>query len=450
VRLVLCAMLPVGARAAEDSLAAANALPNVVLITIDTLRADHCGIYGYDRPTTPHLDALASQGAVFEAAYAVSATTLPSTATLFTSLHPNEHGVLKNGRILPERVRTMAEILGSHGYDTAAFVSSFVVERRFGTAQGFDAYDDDFTGASSSSPIRHWEGHQLSAPYDRRGHETALRAIRWLHARQSQAPFFLWVHLFDPHSPYDPPEPYREQFARAGATSEKERWVDLYDAEVRFGDEQLGRLLAAVDALAPVEPPLTIVAGDHGEGLLDHEWLEHGVHLYEEAVRVPLIVRWPGRIAPQRNADPVGLVDVLPTLLSLLELPKPDGMRGADLARVLQGQTRADPERAVFMQRRLYRGAKHKGVRVAGPKWAIRWRNWKFIYASLDDDVELYDLETDPQEKRDRAPEHPELVQGFKGRLDSWLAGQPVPAKPRSHDLSPRVRQALEALGYVE
>ncbi|UCE86438.1 MAG: sulfatase, partial [Deltaproteobacteria bacterium] len=379
------------ARPAADPTPPSRARPNVVLVTIDTLRADHCGTYGYERPTTPRLDALAARGAVFDAAYAVSATTLPSAATILTSLPPNEHGVMKNGWVLPERVDTMAEILASHGYDTAAFVSSFVLERRFGTAQGFAAYDDDFTGADASSRIRNWEGHDLTAPYDRRGHQTADRAIAWLKTRQSHAPFFLWLHWFDPHSPYDPPQPYRDRFARPDAASQKDRWIDLYDGDVRFADEQLGRVLAALDAVAPAERTLTVVVGDHGEGLLDHGWLEHGVHLYEEAVRVPLVVHWPGRIRPQRVPHPVGLVDVLPTLLGLVELPTHAALRGTDLAPILRGETPADPERAVFMQRRLYRGAMHKGVRVAGPKWAVRWRNWKLIYASLDDVAELYD-----------------------------------------------------------
>jgi arylsulfatase A-like enzyme len=429
---------------------------NLVLVTLDTLRADHCSAYGYARPTTPHLDAVAAQGALFEAAYAVSATTLPSHAAIFTSLHPGEHGVLKNGMVLDARFTTLAEHLARAGYATAAFVSSFVVERRFGTAQGFAHYDDDFRGADSSfgERLRRWEGHDLAAPYDRRAGDTTDRAVAWLRRAGDAQPFFLWIHYFDPHHPYAPPEPWRSRFLREGSEGHR-RDVDLYDGDVRYTDEQLGRALEAIEAASPGGRTLLVIVADHGEGLWSHGWLEHGVHLYEEAVRVPFVVRWPGRIAAgQRLAGLVSQVDVLPTLLSLLGLAA-DGapLGGRDLAPALLGKEPLDPERTVFLQRRRYETRFERGYEVAGPMWAARWRHWKLIESPRPEaGLELYDLARDPGERTNRADGAPRELGELAQRLAAWRAslpasgGAPLPASRADDD----VRRRLEALGYVE
>jgi arylsulfatase A-like enzyme len=432
--------------------------PNVVLVTLDTLRADHASAYGYGRPTTPHLDSVAARGALFESAYAVSATTLPAHASIFTSLHPAEHGVAKNGRALDAGVTTLAEHLARAGYRTAAFVSSFVLDRRFGTARGFAHYDDDFRGADSSigRRLEHWEGHTLDAPYDRRAGDTTDRVLAWLRGARGGGPFFLWVHYFDPHHPYDPPEPWRSALAREGSRG-RDRDVDRYDGDVRYTDEQLGRLLEALDAVSPPEGTLLVILADHGEGLWSHGWLEHGVHLYEEAVRIPFVVRWPGRLPGGRRLPGlVSQVDVLPTLLSLLGLP--DGgapLRGRDLAPALRGEAPLDPDRAVFMQRRLYETRVVKGYEVAGPMWAARWRGWKLIESPREErGLELYDLAADPQERANSAPREPVTRDALAGRLSAWRDGlRPpealaLPASPAPAD--DEVRRRLEALGYVE
>ncbi|MGH7898499.1 MAG: sulfatase-like hydrolase/transferase, partial [Candidatus Binatia bacterium] len=223
--------------------------PNILLVTIDTLRADHCSTYGYARPTTPRLSELAASGVRFEVAYAPMATTGPSHGTMFTSLLPRSHGVLKNGLTLSDRPPTLAAALLAAGYRTAAVVSSYAVHRRFGLGRGFLTYDDDFTGARPSLTHKvFWEGHEVPGPFDRRADETRAKAVDWLERqgylearRSALPPFFLWVHFFDPHSPYDPPEPHRGRFALPSRdVAELDREIAAYDGEAHFADEEMG------------------------------------------------------------------------------------------------------------------------------------------------------------------------------------------------------------------
>jgi arylsulfatase A-like enzyme len=424
------------------------ARPNVVLVTIDTLRADRCSAYGYPRPTTPHLEALSREGARFEVAYAPTPSTLPSHAALFTSLHPAELGVRKNGHPLPAEADTLAERLQRAGYRTAAFVSSFVLSRPFRLDQGFESYDDDFRGAASSVPPDWpWAKYEVSQ-FDRRAADTTDAAIAWLRAAPSGAPFLLWVHYFDPHQPLLPLEPYLSQFARPEPLTPKQRMADLYDAEVRSTDDQLGRLLEALDELSPGPRTLAIVTSDHGEGLWDHGWLQHGALLYEEAVRVPLVLRWPGRIAPGlRPAGPVSLIDVLPTLLGLLGL-EPGGpeLRGTDLGPLLDGGA-PDPDRRVFLQRQPFTPGLVDHRRLAGVSRAVRWRHWKLIDSPRELGIELFDLERDPQERESVASQHPDLAASLMRELEDWRRGlreRPEPREPLPEEL----RRGLEALGY--
>ena len=442
---------PAGPRArAEHPAPDVPARPHVVLVTIDTLRADRCSAYGYERPTTPHLDALAREGALFEVAYAPTPTTLPSHAVLMSSLYPGETGVRKNGQPLPEELDTLAERLRRAGYRTAAFVSSFVVSRPFRLDQGFDSYDDDFRGAVSSVPADlNWS--KDPAPFDRRAADTTDAAIAWLRGAPPDLPFFLWVHYFDPHQPLIPLEPYLSQFARPEPLTPKQRMQDLYDAEVRSSDDQLGRLLGALDEVAPGPRTLVLVTSDHGEGLWDHGWLQHGALLYEEAVRVPLVLRWPGRIeAGLRLAGPVGLIDVLPTLLGLLALePGGPALRGADLGPLLEGAAAPDPDRRVFLQRQRFRPGLVDHRRLAGMSRAVRWRHWKLIESPQELGLELFDLERDPHEFESVASQHPDLAKSLKRELEAWqggLADRREPAAP----LPEAVRRGLEALGYAE
>lgn len=280
-----------------------SARPNVLLVTIDTLRADHCSAYGYPIATTPVLAALASAGTRFSTAYAVSATTAPSHASLMTGSAFRTSGVLKNGLPLPQEEVTVAEVMAASGYATAAFVSSFPLRSRFGFAQGFESFDDEFSIPESS------EGRR-SAPvaHDRMAGATFDKFKAWLDKRRDTRPLFLWVHFVDPHFPYRAPEKFQARWP-----ADVDINVRHYDAEVHYADKQLGRVVEAFDQHAGAGGALVIVTSDHGEGLGDHGWMSHGINLYEEAVRVPLVVRWSGRVAGgEVITAPVSLIDVAP------------------------------------------------------------------------------------------------------------------------------------------
>ncbi|MCH7527334.1 MAG: sulfatase, partial [Planctomycetes bacterium] len=240
---------------------------NVLLITLDTLRADRVGCYGYAGVKTPVFDALASGGVRFADAVTSVPTTLASHSTILTGLYPPNHGVRDNGtfRLVAEQ-QTLAECLKAEGYTTAAFIASFVVDKRWGLDQGFEVYDGDFTKKDPGS------GMPTAYP-DRPAHAVIESAVRWLDgykASASDRPFFAWVHLFDPHSPYTPPEPFRTEYAS-----------NLYDGEVAFADSQVGQLLNRLRELEFLDETLVVLVGDHGEGLGDHSEKTHGMLIYE-------------------------------------------------------------------------------------------------------------------------------------------------------------------------
>lgn len=427
--------------------------PNVLLVTIDTLRADHCSGYGYRLPTTPRLDRLGREGTRFAAAYAPMATTAPSHATLLTSLYPLAHRVLKNGHALAAEHETLAEIVRARGYETAAIVSSFVLHGKFALGQGFEVYDDDFSAARPSMPVRKWQAYAIEEGFDRRAAEATSRAVRWLTTgRAKDRPFFLWVHYFDPHSPYDPPRRYRDAFQPAGDGRDGlAAAIAAYDGEVRFTDEAIGWLLDAVDREGLRESTLVVATADHGEGLMQHGHMEHGLMLYEEAVRVPLVLRWPGRILAARTvAEPVGLVDVTPTVLDLLGVQRTGTpFQGTSFAPVLEGRAKGDPERAVFLQRRQYEPGVRDGFRVNGEKWAVRAGQWKYIEALEERTRELYDLGADPGELQNRIDRFPERARVLSTALTAWRSvvtrsGSPPPG------ISPEDAEKLRALGYVQ
>ncbi|RJP32264.1 MAG: hypothetical protein C4547_14100 [Phycisphaerales bacterium] len=452
--------------------------PDVLLVTFDTLRADHCSACGYDRPTTRTLETLAAGGARFAVACAPMATTAPSHASMFTSRYPLSHGVLRNGFRLPDEAVTLAELLRDQGYSTAAFVSSFVLYHKFGLAQGFDVYDDDFSGAEGTqAQTGAWEGEAVPGrTVDRRADATTDAALKWLAAAavepegRKRRPIFTWVHYMDPHEPYVPPESFGDPFGSARMTpGSLEQAIARYDTEIAFADAQLKRLVDAFDAAGRETEPLIIVTSDHGEAFCEHGWRGHGPQIYEEAVRIPLIVRWEGRIPPGRVIEaPVSLPDVAATVLDLIgvDAPRTD-FDGESLAAALTKGVRLDDDRPHVFQRRLYErdgavepiplremdGATFgQSVEVRGVKFAIRSGRWKY-YEAREERVarELYDLRADPGEQSNVAADHPDDVNRLSQMLNTWrrrqLAGllQRPPQTVTSQD-----RAILESLGYTE
>ena len=434
--------------------------PDVLLFTIDTLRADHLGAYGYGRPTSPAIDALAAEGVLFEIAYAPMGTTCPSHATLFTSRQPLAHGVVRNGLPLLEEETTLAEVMAENGYATAAFVSSYPVSRRLGFAQGFEHYDDEFGRGTPARTRKWWAGQRIDGAFERAGAETADAVTAWLALRRDSRPLFLWVHLFDPHAPHLAP-PQVRALLQAHEPSAPSPLHAGYDAEIRHADTQVQRILEAFEAAAP-RPPLVVLTSDHGEGLLDHGWPIHNRYLYEEEVRIPLIFRWKQRIpAGLRLAQPAHLVDLLPTLLSLLKLDPtkdaPEDSDGTDLSPFLSrgSPPQPDPERILWLQRPYYSGTVQKPpgspeLLTDGYGLGLRMGRWKYMEAPKVGQRELYDLENDGQERSDLASVHEGHAKQLSAHLAKWSRRQLASASARDEEVSPEDREALRALGYAE
>jgi len=283
--------------------AAANS-PNVVLITIDTLRADHLGCYGNRRIPTPVADQLAQDGVLFQRAIAQVPLTLPSHTAILTGTYPLWNGVRDlTATGLPPGIPTLAEIFRPHGYATAAFVSSIVLNSMWGLNRGFDSYDDQINPGEGKPSEK--------GVVDRRASITVDHAAGWI-TKQSSTPFFLWVHLYDPHAPYDPPEPFKARFG-----------TRPYDGEVAYADEQLGRLIATLKSRGLYDSSLIVLMSDHGEGLGEHGEQQHGLFIYNSTVHVPLIMKLPASFHMSANSAPnvVNAVDVAPTLVQICGFP---------------------------------------------------------------------------------------------------------------------------------
>jgi arylsulfatase A-like enzyme/Flp pilus assembly protein TadD len=382
---------------------------NVVLVTIDTLRADHV-----TPVLTPALHGLGRQGLVFTRARTTAPLTLPAHASILTGLFPPGHGVRLNGvHRLPRATPTLASLLQAAGYRTAAFVGAYVLDSRFGLDTGFDTYDDEIPKSETATG---------SLEAERRGDAVVSRATAWLNALpRDDRPFFLWVHLYDPHAPYTPPA---EWLARAAGRA--------YDGEVAFSDAQVAALLEALRATGRYDRTLLVVAGDHGESLGEHGEATHGMLLYEGALRVPLVVAAPG-VTPAVRDDPVSLVDIVPTVLGLLGMAATSGSDGRDLLAPAAGGS-SD----------VYAETEYPQAAGCSPLHALVDRRWKFIGGPAV--PELYDLEQDPHEAADVARAHRQLVDAMGPRASAFAARA---AASEQAAPSPEVEERLRALGYV-
>ncbi len=411
---------------------------HLVLVTLDTLRADHVGAYGAPL-ATPALDALAEQGVLLEDAFTPTPTTGPAHASLFTGLHPWRHRVLDNGVPLGPGASTLAEHLRAAGFTTQAFVSSYVLHPRFGMDRGFDAY------SLVSTHDAQWRGRTVRGFYAR-GEATTERALQALgeHRDAGEGRLFLWVHYFDPHAPYEPPPGFavddthpldlRGKWlpAEAGPV-DLEPLLRSYAGEVRYVDDQLGRLVAGLEELGLLERTALVVTSDHGEGLGDHGLLQHGANLYDELVRVPLLLRAPGLPAGRRLAGGAQLEDLMPTLLSLMGVPAPAGRDGVDLLPWLRGELPQSPRPEVFGRRKDYAG-------VAATYFA--WGPGRKWIGELGGPALHFDLRRDPGEVDGR--ESVEMPPGLRARL-----GRAV-RRGDAQQLDAEARSALEALGYLD
>jgi choline-sulfatase len=392
--------------------------PNLLLVTCDTTRADHIGAYGYAGAETRNLDALARRGARFTEADSAVPLTGPSHATILTGLDPPAHGVRTNVSFLLDASHvTLATLLKRAGYRTGAFVGAYPVAAGFGFGQGFDTFDEGF--------------HEAPVPgegAERPGNEVADAAVRWLQG-VGAGPFFAWVHFYDPHSPYAPPSPYAERFAR-----------HPYDGEIAFMDAQIGRVLEALEAAGHDRDTLVVAVGDHGEGLGDHGESAHGMLVYESTLRVPLLMAGPGVPVGQVIDTPVGTVDLVPTILGLLGLPAREGLPGRDLGPALRGSHLA-PE-ALYAESLFGRlNCRWSSLRV------IRRGEWKLIEGSKP---ELYDLAEDPGETKNVVDRDQQVAETLRGILKAAVAKMaPGGDTARRTTLDPEQEERLRSLGYT-
>lgn len=438
--------------------------PDFLLITLDTVRADHTTPSGYARNTTPNLTRLGADGAVFLEAYAPCPVTAPSHLSMFSGLTPGRHGIRTNGlRIPPESMALPAALRGA-GYQTAAFVSSFVLSRRFGWSEGFEHFDDVFDAAHASVPATRWEGFELpGGALDQRADTTTEKVLRWLAARPADArPIFLWVHYFDPHTPYDPPAAWRDRFAPASADPLTE-WIRRYDQEIAFTDAEMGRLLDGFRRYRSGRgEALVVVASDHGEAMMEHGHVHHGLTVYEESVRVPWVVSWPGRLPAggRRLSGPVSLVDLAPTIIGLLGLRVPGlGEEGRDLSPTLLSGAELIERRPILLQRRVFEpGASDSlfappwatggtGRGIVGEGFGLRLGRWKLIEEQDSGRRELYDLEADPGERSDLSEGQRARAADLSRRLTEWRTRAAAHFVPE--ELDPETRRRLRALGYL-
>jgi len=426
--VVALSFIPVGCRRAAEAPSDLDFInANVLLITLDTTRADRIGAYGYESAETPRMDELAFEGMLFETAVTPTAFTLPSHSSIMTGFYPPYHGVrLNGGAALADVHETLAERLSIAGYRCGAVIGAFVLDQRWGLGQGFESFDDDFdVGPDQKLDL---------AGVQRPGDQVVDLSLDWLN-QPDERPFFAWLHFYDPHKPYNPPEPYRSQFNGRGKDG-------LYDGEIAFTDSQVGRLLDWLDERGLAENTVIVVVGDHGESLGDHGEKEHGYYIYDATVKVPLIVRVPGRdLEGVRIPAQVRTIDVLPTVLDLVGVEAPDPLHGSSLVPLMLETSGEGPKfsysesMAVNLQ---YGWSALYGVRTS---------SYKFIDAPR---AELYNLSLDPRETNNVLRSEKPLADEFRAVLtklrEDVEAGAP---ETQEADLDQETLGMLAALGYV-
>ncbi len=451
---------------------------NVLLITIDTLRADHLSSYGYPRRTSPVIDRLAAEGVRFDQAVAQWPKTGPSFASLFTATYPKDNHIVRRvGRPVPQEFRMLAEELAGQGYSTHAVVANGALASELNYDQGFDSYHETWK--------RGGELHR-----DNRAEIVTERARAAAESIDGEKPFFLWIHYIDPHFPYTPPEPWLEKFQDEPFDGDRQLMVrenrkksqmraigteqvldgrtDLgfyvarYDAEIAYADAEIGKLLDFLGGRGLLDDTLTIVTSDHGESLGEHDYyFSHGRFAYETCLRVPLVFHYPGVFPPRVETAPVELIHVAPTILAAAGVPLGDGrwMQGSSLFESLAGGAPANGHPYAFAEAGVSKNRNwQKVVRddrfklILAPDWAAQ----RWVTGKKGDSFVLYDLENDPQETVNAAAEFPEDTTRLKRALHGWWNAEAfevrrdaAPAGTTQEGMDEATREQLKALGYL-
>jgi choline-sulfatase len=401
--------------------------PNVVLISLDTIRADRLHCYGDAGASTPGIDGLAERGVLFAQAAAPAPLTLPSHCSIMTGLYPTYHGVRLNGTTaLSQGQTTLAEVFSERGYQTGAFIGAFVLDGRWGLDQGFAVYDDQFD-------LKKFKHLDLAA-VQRPGNEVMDAALEWLE-RHKGDPFFSWIHLYDPHTPYDPPEPFRSQFTSRGPAG-------LYDGEIAFADRQVARLVAWLGRAGLDERTIIVVVGDHGEGLGSHGEGTHGYFLYDYVVRVPFIVATPfDELRGVRVDAQVSLVDVFPTVLALAGIDSNARVHGRSLLPLMFG--REAPENVYAYSESMTPNLQYGWSALR----SLRSPRYKLIQAPR---LELYDLQDDPGEATNLFTQHRAVAARMNRELERLVEETSRDApEPEAANLDKETLERLASLGYV-
>jgi arylsulfatase A-like enzyme/tetratricopeptide (TPR) repeat protein len=396
--------------------------PNIVLISIDTCRADRLGCYGFAKNTTPNIDQLAKEGILYEQAMTCTGYTLPSHSSMFTGTYPPYHGVHTNlSQQLAASNTTMAEMLKDAGYETAGFVSSFVLNHRFGIQQGFDIYDDALDPVTGNR-----------SKIERKGERTAEVALSFI-KKQHDKPFFLFAHFYDPHVAFEPPEPFASQFSD-----------DLYSGEIAYVDALVGKLIVALKESGHYDNSLIMIVSDHGEGLGEHGEAEHGYFIYQNTMQVPFIVKAPKNkiVAGLRVKEVVSTVDLLPTVLGFLDMDIPGEIQGIDLSEVGHNDFKLDPQRYVYCESMI--PTKYG----CNPLLGLVTQDFKFIETTRS---ELYDLDVMPLEKDNlikKEVQRSKVMQQQLSHLTLSLVSGSV-KDDASLKLDRDSLKKLESMGYV-
>lgn len=426
---------------------AAGELPSVLLVTVDTLRADRLSSYGYSRKTSPHLDELLRQGVRFTQARTVEPLTAPALASMLTSLPPQEHGSTRNGMRVRPDLLSLSKILRHQGYKSAAFVGNWTLrDELWGMAGQFDDYEEVLNKAR-------WFG---MVKKEAKGEDLTDQASDWLSRQlesQPERPFFLWVHYVEPHAPYKLQRAFLDQL---GAAPDGNLYSDSgkYDSEIAYVDHHISRLLEHAADLVPAGEMITVFVADHGESLGEHGYWGHGRHVYDATLHIPMGITWPGRLEPREIEAPALITDLAPTLLTLLGLPVPDFFQGMDWTPVLRGDETTPADRVTYYQA-------HKGVtspkedpnktRQRGLLEVARLEEGTKEILRVPKNVRrLFDISTDPSEEKDLVVPRSGISDDLRAWLETVQAGLAVADELPPPSLSEEDLEALRALGYID
>jgi arylsulfatase A-like enzyme len=427
---------------ASCSLSRADKQDDVILIIVDTLRPDRLGCYGFQLGTSANIDKLAQEGVLFQKTVTCAPVTLPSVSAILTSTYPVFHNVRYNGKFfLNDSSETLAEILKQQGYTTAAFIGGFPLASRFKVNQGFDTFDDDFS-TSVKWKERIWIGNKVEG-FERTAAEVNERVFPWLEQHQKDK-FFLMVHYFDPHWPYEPPAPYDQRFQSP------------YNGEVAYTDEQIGRLLDKLDSLGLKKKSLIVLTGDHGEGLGAHNELTHGQYIFDTTVLVPLIVYQKGQWSGGKKiGGMVKTLDITPTILDSLGIPKGSDMQGISLLPALKKEPKEEPILLETMMSYYESEDLHDiPVKITG----LRTPEWKLVYVVLEKENgkgyvgQLYNIARDPLELFDVISENPQMYDRLLNQLVTLTQkySPQGPPKNTSFEMDADTKEKLKSLGYLK